>query len=171
MQYIADPSFFGAILLSGCDCGAKVVAKATPLERVGVLCQEDGKPSIVEYFDMTEEMIKSKNKNGKLLYKYGVILNYIFSVDSLLKTLKENLPVHIVSKSIPHINEIGQYIVPLETNGYKIETLVLDMIKSMNRCLAYEVIREKEFAPIKNQTGVDSLDTARDIMILNGISL
>ncbi len=171
MQSIADPSFLGAILLSGCDSGAKVVAKATPLERVGVLCQEDGKPSIVEYFDMTEEMINTKDDAGKLLYNYGVILNYIFSVESLLNTLDDNLPVYIVKKKIPHIREDGNYIIPTEPNGYKFETLVLDMIKSMNSCLAYEVIREKEFAPIKNKTGVDSLETARNILILNGITI
>ncbi len=43
------------------------------------------------------------------------------------------------------------------------------MTQKMNSCLAYEVVREKEFAPIKNSVGVDSLETARDIMILNGV--
>ena len=38
-------------------------------------------------------------------------------------------------------------------------------------CLPYEVIREKEFAPVKNATGVDSVDSARELLAANGIEL
>lgn len=54
---------------------------------------------------------------------------------------------------------------------YKFETLVLDMVHMMDNCLAYEVVREKEFAPIKNKTGVDSVDSARELLKLNGVEL
>ena len=46
LQRIADPLFIGATIVSGCESGAKVVRKAAPDEKVGVLCTEDGKPSI-----------------------------------------------------------------------------------------------------------------------------
>lgn len=72
LQKIADPVFVGAVLKHGCVCGSKVVAKADPYEKVGVLCLEDGRPSIVEYYEMTEEMIHLRDKQGKLLYNYGV---------------------------------------------------------------------------------------------------
>ena len=78
LQKMADPVFVGATIEAGCVCGSKVVAKADPNEKVGVLCLEDGKPSIVEYYEMTDEMIHSKDENGRLLYNYGVILNYLF---------------------------------------------------------------------------------------------
>jgi UDP-N-acetylglucosamine/UDP-N-acetylgalactosamine diphosphorylase len=45
------------------------------------------------------------------------------------------------------------------------------MIHMMDNCLAYEVDRTKEFAPIKNETGVDSLESARKMMQDNGICL
>ena len=38
------------------------------------------------------------------------------------------------------------------------------MIRMMDNCLSFEVEREREFAPIKNRTGVDSLEYARDLM-------
>lgn len=60
---------------------------------------------------------------------------------------------------------------PQEPNGYKFETLVLDMIHMMDNCLSFEVEREHEFAPIKNATGVDSLESARKLMEKNGIEL
>ena len=45
------------------------------------------------------------------------------------------------------------------------------MIHELDSCLPYEVVREKEFAPIKNRTGVDSVDTARALLQQNGIEL
>ena len=169
LQKIADPVFVGAVIENGCVCGSKVVAKADPNERVGVLCLEDGKPSIVEYYEMTDEMIHSRDKEGKLLYNYGVILNYLFNVEVLTRIMNQNLPTHIVEKKIPYINENAEYVKPEEPNGYKFETLVLDMIHMMDNCLSFEVIRDREFAPIKNATGVDSLGSARELMKKNGI--
>lgn len=169
LQKIADPVFIGATLEEGCVCGAKVVAKADPNERVGVLCLEDGKPSIVEYYEMTDEIIHSRDENGRLLYNYGVILNYLFEVDTLSKIMDENMPVHIAEKKIPYINERAEQVKPEEPNGYKFETLILDMIHMMDSCLSFEVERDREFAPIKNRTGVDSLESARELMKKNGI--
>ncbi len=171
LQKIADPVFVGAVSENDCVCGAKVVAKADPNEKVGVLCLEDGRPSIVEYYEMTEEMIHSRDKNGRLLYNYGVILNYLFHVGTLLEILEKKLPAHIVEKKIPYINEKGEPVKPETPNGYKFEELVLDMIHMMDNCLSFEVIREKEFAPIKNATGVDSLESARELMKKNGIEI
>lgn len=169
LQKIADPVFLGAVLEKDYICGAKVVAKADPSERVGVLCLEDGKPSIVEYYEMTDEMIHSRDDKGKLLYNYGVILNYLFRVDILEQIMKKNLPTHVVEKKIPYMNEHGEYVKPDKPNGYKFEKLVLDMIHMMDNCLSFEVEREREFAPIKNATGVDSLESARELMKKNGI--
>lgn len=170
LQKIADPVFVGAVLENKCVCGAKVVAKADPNERVGVLCLEDGKPSIVEYYEMTDEIIHSRDGEGKLLYNFGVILNYLFQVDTLVQIVEQNLPLHVVERKIPYINENGEYVKPEQPNGYKFETLVLDMIHLMDNCLSFEVERDKEFAPIKNATGVDSLESARNLMKKNGIS-
>ena len=66
LQRIADPVFVGATILSGCVCGSKVVRKVSPYERVGAMCLEDGKPSIVEYYELTPEMAEAVNENGSL---------------------------------------------------------------------------------------------------------
>lgn len=171
LQKIADPIFVGAVLENECVCGSKVVAKADPNERVGVLCLEDGKPSIVEYYEMTDEMIQSRDSDGTLLYNFGVILNYLFRVDTLIEIMNKNLPTHVVEKKIPYMDDKENYIKPEQPNGYKFETLVLDMIHMMDNCLAFEVEREREFAPIKNATGVDSLESARELMKKNGIQI
>lgn len=171
LQRIADPLFVGATIASGCESGAKVVRKAAPDERVGVLCTEDGKPSIAEYYEMTEEMATARKENGDLQYGFGVILNYLFSEKKLEEIADANMPIHVVEKKIPYMDLEGNFIKPENPNGYKFETLVLDMVHMMKDCLPYEVVREREFAPIKNLHGVDSLDSARELMAGCGIEL
>lgn len=170
-QRMADPCFVGAMIDGGYRSASKVVSKAAPEEKVGVLCLEDGRPSIVEYYELTEDMRYQTTDDGDLAYKYGVILNYLFNIEDLEKNLNNNLSVHVVKKKIEHIDEDGNKVKPDTENGYKFETLVLDMVHMMDNCLAYEVEREKEFAPIKNKTGVDSVDSARKLLKLNGVTL
>ncbi len=170
-QRIADPCFVGAMIDGEYRSAAKVVSKVSPEEKVGVLCLEDGRPSIVEYYEMTDEMKYQTKENGELAYKYGVILNYLFRIKDLEKNLNNNLMIHLVEKKIPYIDEDGNKITPEKENGYKFETLVLDMVHMMDNCLAYEVVREKEFAPIKNKTGVDSVESACELLKLNGVTL
>lgn len=171
LQRIADPCFIGATIENNCVAGAKVVKKLTPDERVGVLCLEDGKPSIVEYYELTEKMKEAKDDKGEPAYNFGVILNYLFREKDLEAIVERQLPLHVVEKTIPYIDKNGAYILPDKPNGFKYETLVLDMIHQVDNCLPYEVDRKKEFAPIKNATGVDSVETARALCEQNGIIL
>lgn len=171
LQRIADPVFVGATLDSGRVSGAKVVRKADPNEKVGVLCLEDGRPSIVEYYEMTEEIINSREANGELSYNFGVILNYLFRVDKLEDIMNAKMPVHVVEKKIPYMDKEGNYIKPETPNGYKFELLVLDMIHLLDNCLSFEVVRDYEFAPIKNKTGVDSVESAQALLQKNGVEL
>lgn len=171
LQQIADPVFVGATIKSGCVSGAKVVRKVDPYERVGALCLEDGKPSIIEYYELTPEMAEAKSENGSLLYGFGVILNYLFRVDKLFDIAQKSLPLHVVEKKVPYIDENGVAFKPETPNAYKFETLILDMVYMMDDCLSFEVDREKEFAPVKNATGTDSVESARELLQKNGIEI
>ena len=171
LQRIADPCFVGATLEAGVSCGAKVVKKNAPDEKVGVMCLEDGKPSIVEYYELSQEMMDAKDENGDPAYNYGVILNYLFKEKDLFEISQKTLPLHVVEKKISYIDENAELIKPEAPNGCKFEQLVLDMIHELPSCLPYEVIREHEFAPIKNKEGVDSVESARQLCKLNGIEL
>lgn len=171
LQRIADPAFVGATILGGFDCGSKVVRKVEPNEKMGLLCLEDGKPSIVEYYEMSKEMAEARAEDGSLLYKYGVILNYLFALDTLEDIVNNKLTLHVVEKKIPYIDDNGSLVSPIEPNGYKFELLVLDMIHMMKKNLAFEVVREKEFAPIKNLHGTDSVDSARELLVKNNVEL
>ena len=169
LQQICDPVFVGATILSGLECSSKVVRKVSAEEKVGVLCKEDGLPSVVEYFEMPPENKSEVNGKGELVYCFGVTLNYLFSVEKL-DCVSANLPYHLATKKISHIKD-GKLFVPEEPNGYKLESLAVDIVKLMGSCLGVEVEREKEFAPVKNMTGADSVDTARALLIKNGVEI
>jgi len=160
LQQIADPYFLGATITHKKHSGAKVVARAFSTEKVGIICLKNGQPSIIEYFE-AENIMQEENNDGTLKYKYGVILNYLFEYDVLKSGTVDKMPVHLNKKKIPFCDNSCETIVPKAENGYKQETLLLDMVELIGSCLPYEVVREDEFAPIKNKTGVDSLELAQ----------
>lgn len=171
LQKIADPVFIGATLQGNYQIGSKVIRKVDPFEKVGVMCLKNGKPSIVEYIDLTDDMAHETDENGKRVYNFGVILNYLFNVDTLYKIKDKKLPIHVVTKKVEYVNESGEKIKPEEPNAHKFEMLCVDMIEFADTCLPFEVVREHEFAPIKNKTGVDSVESARKLLQQNGYEL
>ena len=171
LQKIADPVFVGATLGGNYQIGSKVIRKVDAFEKVGVMCNKNGKPSIVEYIDLTDEMAQETDASGERVYNFGVILNYLFNVDLLYRIKDKKLPVHIVTKKVEHIDENGNLIKPETPNAHKFEMLCVDMIEFADNCLPFEVIREKEFAPIKNKTGVDSVESAQALLEKNGYKL
>lgn len=171
LQRILDPVFIGATIESGVNCGAKAVRKTDPYEKVGALCLQDGKPAIIEYYELTDEMANERDEDGELSYSFGVIMNYLFRVEKLKEIAGEKMPVHVVKKKIEYLDENGETKKPQTENGYKFETLAVDLIKLMDSVLPFEVEREKEFAPIKNKTGVDSVESARILLQKNGVKL
>ena len=170
-QRICDPVFIGATILEKRSVGAKVVRKNTRDEKVGVMCLEDGHPSIVEYYELTDELMDLTDERGERVYNFGVILNYLFNEHELEEIVDKSLPYHLAEKKIPCLDENGNEVKPETPNGCKFEQLVLDMIYLSSSCLPFEVVREKEFAPIKNKTGVDSVESARELLKKNGVTL
>ncbi len=171
LQRIVDPVFVGATIATGVNCGAKAICKTNPYEKVGVLCMDNGQPNIIEYYELTEEMANQKEADGSLSYLYGVIMNYLFRLSKLEEIADQKIPVHIVEKKIECLCPDGVTRKPEKENGKKFESLSVDLIKPMGSVLPFEVEREKEFAPIKNKTGVDSVESARELLKLNGVEL
>ena len=92
-------------------------------------------------------------------------------MECLEEILRAKLPVHFAKKKIAYVTADGKKVKPEEPNGYKFELFILDMIHMLENCLPYEVERNKEFAPIKNKTGVDSVESARKLLKENGYTL
>ncbi len=171
LQRIVDPVFVGASIAEKVNCGAKVICKNDPYEKVGVLCLDGVQPDIIEYYELTDEMANQKDEKGNLAYIYGVIMNYLFRLSRLEQIVDEKIPVHIVEKKIECLCADGVTRKPEKENGKKFETLAVDLVKMMGSVLPFEVVREREFAPIKNKTGVDSVESARELLKRNGVEL
>ncbi len=171
LQRIADPVFIGATIEKGVNCGAKTILKNDPYEKVGVLCMDGNQPDIIEYYELSDEMANLKNEEGELAYGDGVIMNYLFRLSKLEETVGNKIPVHIVEKKIEYLGADGVTRKPEKENGKKFETLSVDLVKLMGSVLPFEVVREKEFAPIKNKTGIDSVESARELLKKEGVEL
>ena len=177
LQKICDPLFIGAVSDGGFESGCKVVCKTAPDEKVGVICRRGGHPGVVEYIELPEEMRYQKGPDGNYTYRFGVIGNYLFRLDKLEEACGETLPLHFAHKKvtcIPRENAlrgVPEPVVPVEPNAWKFEYFIFDILKSFGTCLPFEVLRSREFAPVKNRTGADSVETARALCLENGISL
>lgn len=161
LQNLLDPVFLGACSLLSYPAGAKVIAKISPDEKVGAICLKNGRPSVVEYSELTDEMRNARDAQGHYLYHYGVTLNYLFHVPETEQAAKTRLPIHKASKAVSCLDEQGHLVHPDKPNAWKLEYFIFDILESFDRVLSFECIREDEFAPIKNRTGVDSLESAR----------
>lgn len=169
LQKMADPVFIGATIGSNCNCGAKVVKKKCPQEKIGVICLKNKAPAVIEYYELSDKLNAATDTNTP--YNYGVILNYLFKIDALEKIPQDMLPLHYAKKHINCIDENGIPDTSGQLNAYKLEYLITDLIEYMKTCLPFEVVREREFAPLKNRVGVDSIDSARKMLLQNGYDL
>ena len=164
---ICDPLFLSFAENNDADVTTKVVEKSSYKESVGVLGLRDGKQSIIDYSELSEEMAKLEDSNGKLLYFGGNILNHFFKID-FLRRVTSSLDIlrskyHIAVKKIPFYAN-GVKSTPTEANGVKFELFYFDIFSLATTSAAMEVTRAEEFAPVKNATGVDSPESARNLV-------
>ncbi len=157
---IVDPLFIGMAADKGVKAASKTIVKANPSEKVGVFCKRNGRPSVIEYTEITEEMANLRDENGELLYGESHILCNLFNIAALELIGTEKLPYHPAYKKSSYIDENGLEVVPEAPNAYKFEAFIFDAFTKVDDMLLLRSIREHEFAPIKNKEGVDSVETA-----------
>lgn len=167
-----DPVFLGAHAGAGgapssAEFSSKMVAKADPSEKVGVFARCDGSTRVVEYSDLPEELAGATNADGSLRFEAGSVAIHAASV-AFLRSVDEAgesaLPFHRAFKKVPHVKpQTGERVEPSEANAVKLERFVFDAIPVARQSLVLRVEREKEFAPTKNASGVDSVESARHL--------
>ncbi len=160
---VIDPLALGYSIKKGLLATSVSCIKANPEEKVGVLCIKDGKPSVVEYTELTDELRYAKKENGELLLSEGHLLMNLFNVNVISDIAKEELPYHVAHKKSDIVDEEGNVIKPDSPNAYKFETFIFDAFDRLPVLGVLRYKREECFAPIKNAEGVDSPETARKL--------
>ena len=162
---LVDPIAVGLAISQGTLATGKSVVKRSPDENVGVFCKKSGRPSVIEYTEITEEMANARDKNGELLYGESHILTNLFNIKALQNIANNKLPYHKAFKKAKYMNENGEIIKPEKPNAYKYESFIFDAFEGLDSMSILRVRREDEFAPLKNADGEDSPDTARQLYI------
>jgi UDP-N-acetylglucosamine/UDP-N-acetylgalactosamine diphosphorylase len=164
---IFDPLFIGLHALDKAEMSSKALIKTGPYEKVGNFCLVDGRLTVIEYSDLPDELAEKRNPDGSLAFRLGSIAIHIISRGFIERLNADgfSLPLHRAVKKIPHIDEDGKPVKPARPNGVKLETFVFDAIPLASKSIILETLREEEFAPTKNATGVDSAVTSRKMLI------
>ena len=156
---MVDPVLMGIAIDEQVTVACKSVVKDNPHEKVGVFCKRNGKPNVIEYSEITDEMAGATDENGELLYGESHILCNLFSVSAIERMGEAPLPYHLAYKKAKYIDKDGNLVVPDSPNAYKFEAFLFDKMAVLR------VKREEEFAPVKNSddVNIDCPRTARKL--------
>lgn len=159
---VCDPFFIGLHAMKASDMSSKVVRKRDFDEKVGVIAKVGGKFRVVEYSDMSNSMRYATDDRGEMLYWPGSIAIHMIRREFVEKLTGAGLrlPFHRAVKSITALDSQGN---PSEMKGIKFETFIFDALPLAKNCITLEVVREHEFAPVKNKTGEDSLQSSLEM--------
>lgn len=160
---IADPLFLGHHSENEAEVSSKVVVKRGPTDKLGNLVEVNGRCCIIEYSDLPERLAHARDPQGNLCFAHGNPAIHLFNVDFLNRVLsnKSSLPFHLARKKVPFLDESGQWIEPTEPNAFKFEMFIFDILPLAERWTAVKTTYHDEFAPLKNDTGMDSPETVR----------
>ncbi|KAK2383784.1 UDP-N-acetylglucosamine diphosphorylase [Trifolium repens] len=158
---VADPSFLGYFIDKGVAAAAKVVRKAYPQEKVGVFVQrgKGGPLTVVEYSELDPSLASTVNQaTGRLRFCWSNVCLHMFTLDFLNQVangLEKDSIYHLAEKKIPSIHG--------HTMGFKLEQFIFDAFPYAPTTALFEVLREEEFAPVKNANGsnYDTPDSAK----------
>jgi len=164
---IFDPLFIGLHALDKAEMSSRTVIKTDPYEKVGNFCLINGNVTVIEYSDLPDELAERRNPDGSLAFKLGSIAIHIINRTFVEKLNADgfSLPLHRAVKKIPHIEEHGKLVEPAEPNGVKLESFVFDAVPLASKSIILQTLRSEEFAPTKNATGIDSVETTKQLMI------
>ncbi len=160
LEKMVDEIFIGLSKENNILEAGKSLVKANPEEKVGVFCKKNGRPSVIEYTEITSQMAYAVDKNNNLLYGESHINCNMFNIKGLEIIGNQKLPYHSAFKKATYLNEEGNVVRPNEPNAYKFESFIFDAFNKLDNMLIFRVKREEEFAPVKNKEGVDSVETA-----------
>ncbi len=163
-----DPLFLGLHEETCSDMSSRALIKRDPYEKLGNFCMVGNELRIVEYSDLSAEKAEQRDEGGNLRYRAGSPAIHLFRrhfIEQVTENRELTLPFHRAEKKVKHVNENGEPVNPETPNAVKLEKFVFDALPLAHNPLILEVHRYEQFAPVKNKTGFDSIDSARHLMM------
>ena len=164
---VVDKRFIGLHILESSQMSAITLAKTNAFEKVGNFCMVNGKLHVIEYSDLPEELATAADENGQLKFIAGSPAIHVISrtfVEKLTASGRLDLDWHRADKKIKCIDAAGNTVDPAEPNGVKLESFIFDALPMAEKVVLLEGDRSEVFAPTKNLTGVDSVDSCRQMI-------
>ena len=160
---IINPLFIGLHILKESDMSSRSLTKTGPYEKLGNFVVTDQKLTIIEYSDLPDYKAEERDESGELRYRAGSPAIHIIRRDFIEKFANQSLslPYHRAEKKVPFINDNGELIKPEEANAVKFETFIFDALPLAKNPVILEAERGEEFSPVKNKTGVDSIESSQ----------
>lgn len=161
---MCDAEFLGYHLLSGSELSTQVVAKRTPLDRVGNVVSIDGQTRIIEYSDLPDEAAHRRDSRGELELWAGNIAVHVFDLELLARASQAGgqLPFHLARKRVPFLDDAGRRQEPAQPNAIKFERFIFDLLPQARQAIVMEVDEDRVFAPLKNAPG-ENRDTPETV--------
>lgn len=158
-----DPLFIGLHAQTEAEMSTKVASKVDDVERVGNVCLADGRVAVIEYSDFPESLARKKDADGRRLFNAGNLAIHLINVAFVDRIVGASftLPYRRAEKAVAFVDEAGRRVTPDLPNAVKLETFVFDALPLARGGVVLEVDRAEEFSPVKNATGVDSLESSR----------
>jgi UDP-N-acetylglucosamine/UDP-N-acetylgalactosamine diphosphorylase len=163
-----DPEFIGFHLETGSEMSTKMIPKRDAGEKIGHLCLDpQGRVLVVEYSDMPRELCEQLEPNGQLRFRAGSIGIHVLDTEFIARLGSGNsaafrLPFHRADKKVATVDAGGKAVQPDRPNGVKFEMFVFDALPFARQATIVETNRADDFSPVKNATGVDSVESCRD---------
>lgn len=161
---VCDPELIGYHLLARSEYTLQVVAKQSPIEKVGNVVQTEGGTRVIEYSDLSDEAAGQRTEDGSLKLWAGSIAVHVFDIDFLSRMAKSesSIPFHRAAKKVSYIDSTGSRVEPADPNAIKFERFIFDLLPKAARTLSVEVDPKVGFAPLKNAAGA-AFDTVEHV--------
>ena len=145
---LADP-FDAELLGFHCQQAAEITLKCTekkdPQEQVGLLVQQEDHSRVIEYSEIGEKEKQALDAKGQLQYRCANLSLFCLSMNFIQKVAAIELPLHRAWKK----------------GAWKFETFIFDILPYATKVAALLYPRETCFAPLKNASGDQSLQTVQ----------
>ncbi|GAW82139.1 UDP-N-acteylglucosamine pyrophosphorylase 1 [Plasmodium gonderi] len=168
LNKISDPVLIGFCSFFQCDIANKAV-KMEEVGSVGIFClkgnekklthDEHNNFSVCEYTELNKYILKNPE-----VFKYGNICHHVFSLNFLHHIVKNKLYNNMKLHKISRKKEYYDFSVyPNEKSSmssstvYCYEYFIFDIFKYAKNILSFEVSRDEEFYPIKNNNNGNTI--------------